>query len=54
MQGPRLRDEWDSALLLVVLYMIQGVPLGLSMGSMWVPQMLLAVLPPTLLLDGPR
>ena len=31
-----LASEWQSALLLVVLYMIQGVPLGLSMGSMCV------------------
>jgi len=31
---PSLGDEWPSAVLLVVLYMIQGVPLGLSMGSM--------------------
>ena len=34
LQPPSLREEWDSALLLTVLYMIQGIPLGLSMGSM--------------------
>ena len=33
-QAPGLRDEWGNVLLLVVLYMIQGIPLGLSMGSM--------------------
>ena len=34
LQEPNLREEWGNALILVVLYMIQGVPLGLSMGSM--------------------
>ena len=29
-----LRDELPAVVLLVVLYMLQGVPLGLSMGSM--------------------
>lgn len=29
-----LRDELSAVVLLVVLYMLQGVPLGLSMGSM--------------------
>eukprot|EP00889_Picochlorum_renovo_P005421 jgi/Picre1/32451/NNA_007797.t1 len=33
-EGHSLKSEWQSALLLVILYMIQGVPLGLSMGSM--------------------
>jgi PAT family acetyl-CoA transporter-like MFS transporter 1 len=32
--GGGLLSEWPNALLLVILYMIQGVPLGLSMGSM--------------------
>lgn len=31
-----LRSEWSSVLVLVVLYALQGVPLGLSMGSMCV------------------
>lgn len=35
-EGHSLKSEWQSALLLVILYMIQGVPLGLSMGSMCV------------------
>lgn len=35
-EGHSLASEWQSALLLVILYMIQGVPLGLSMGSMCV------------------
>jgi hypothetical protein len=34
LQKPTLRQEWRSVALLVLLYMIQGVPLGLSMGSM--------------------
>jgi len=34
LQSPHIMDEWQNALLLVILYMIQGVPLGLSMGSM--------------------
>ncbi|GAB4813183.1 hypothetical protein N2152v2_000229 [Parachlorella kessleri] len=33
-ERPTLREEWRSVALLVLLYMIQGVPLGLSMGSM--------------------
>ncbi|KAH7621278.1 hypothetical protein Ndes2526B_g03619 [Nannochloris sp. 'desiccata'] len=33
-QEPNIRDELDNAFLLVVLYMVQGIPLGLSMGSM--------------------
>ncbi|KAL6784386.1 hypothetical protein ACKKBF_B01590 [Auxenochlorella protothecoides x Auxenochlorella symbiontica] len=33
-EGPSLRSEWSSVLVLVVLYALQGVPLGLSMGSM--------------------
>lgn len=32
--GSVLRDEFPAVVLLVVLYMLQGVPLGLSMGSM--------------------
>ena len=33
-QAPPARfDEWRAAALLVVLYCVQGVPLGLSMGS---------------------
>jgi len=36
---PCLGSEWPSAVLLVVLYMIQGVPLGLSMGSMCVHEL---------------
>lgn len=31
-----LKGEWGNVLLLVLLYAIQGVPLGLSMGSMCV------------------
>lgn len=33
-QRRSLWEEWQSVLLLCLLYMIQGVPLGLSMGSM--------------------
>ena len=33
-QKGSLRGEWGAVLLLVALYAIQGVPLGLSMGSM--------------------
>ena len=33
-RGPGLRGELGNVVLLVVLYMLQGVPLGLSMGSM--------------------
>lgn len=33
-QGPNIRDELGNVLLLIVLYMVQGIPLGLSMGSM--------------------
>lgn len=29
-----LRGEWVNVLLLVTLYAMQGVPLGLTMGSM--------------------
>ena len=32
-----LRDELGSVVILVVLYMMQGVPLGLTMGAMCVP-----------------
>ena len=32
-----LRKEFWNMLLLVVLYMIQGVPLGLTMGAMYIP-----------------
>jgi hypothetical protein len=32
--GSILREELPAVTLLVVLYMLQGVPLGLSMGSM--------------------
>ena len=35
-QQPRLVDEWSSVLVLILLYALQGVPLGLSMGSMCV------------------
>jgi hypothetical protein len=35
-QEPNIRDELGNAFLLVVLYMVQGIPLGLSMGSMYV------------------
>ncbi|KDD74107.1 acetyl-coenzyme A transporter 1, partial [Helicosporidium sp. ATCC 50920] len=34
--APTLREEWRSVLLLVLLYAMQGVPLGLSLGSMYV------------------
>ena len=32
-----LRDELGSVMILVVLYMMQGVPLGLTMGAMCAP-----------------
>ena len=32
-----LRDELGSVVILVVLYMMQGVPLGLTMGAMCAP-----------------
>lgn len=35
-QDLTLRDEMGNLLLLVTLYMMQGVPLGLTMGSMYV------------------
>jgi hypothetical protein len=34
LQEPNIWEDWRNALLLIILYMVQGVPLGLSMGSM--------------------
>lgn len=33
-ERPSILNEWKNALLLVILYMVQGVPLGLCLGSM--------------------